>query len=407
MSDPAEPEAPTTPPRRRRLKRVTLTVAALLALALIAFFVLAPGIIERGRNVVEPGPLPEVGAETQKLHDSLMIADMHADTLLWDRDLLDRADRGHVDLPRLQDGNVGLQVFASVTKSPRGQNYDANSGDSDNITPLTIAQLQPPATWFSLLDRALYHAHKLADAAEDSDGELRVLRTTDDVGALADDRSAGEEVTGGLLALEGLHALEGDLDNLADLYDAGYRMAGFTHFFDNEVAGSMHGIDKGGLTDLGREVLAEMEELGMIVDVAHASHPAVAEILATAAHPVVSSHGGVQATCGVNRNLTDEEIEGVAATGGVVGIGYWNGAVCDTSAEAVVDAIAHVRDLVGIQHVGLGSDFDGSVTTRWDTAQLAVVTQELVDRGFTPDEIRLVMGENVLRVMEQVLPDVQ
>jgi membrane dipeptidase len=406
VSEPVEAdEVPRARPRRRVVKRVTLTLAGLLVLALVAFFVLAPGIVERSRNVVESGPVPEVAAETQELHDGLMIADMHADTLLWDRDLLDRADRGHVDLPRLQDGNVGLQVFASVTKSPKGQNYDANSGESDNITLLTIAQLQPPSTWFSLLDRALYHADKLADAAEGSDGELLVVRTAEDVAALADDRDAGKNVTGGLLALEGLHALEGDLDNLGDLYDAGYRMAGFTHFFDNEVAGSMHGLEKGALTDLGRDVLAEMEELGMIVDVAHASHPAVAEILATATQPVVSSHGGVQATCEVNRNLTDEEIEGVAATGGVVGIGYWNGAVCDTSAEAVVDAIEHVRDLVGITHVGLGSDFDGSVTTRWDTAEIAVITQELVDRGFSEDDIRLVMGGNVLRVMEQVLPD--
>jgi microsomal dipeptidase-like Zn-dependent dipeptidase len=386
------------------LERGLLVLAALLVVASIAFFVLAPGIVERARKKVEPEALPEVTDETQALHDSLDIVDMHSDTLLWDRDVLERGDRGHVDVPRLEEGNVALQVFASVTKSPKGQNYDSNSADSDNITLLTFAQLQPPRTWTSLLQRAKYHAEKLVDAEERADGRLRIVRTAGDVDALLADRRAGTEVTGGLLALEGLHAMEGELRNLEELYDAGYRMAGFTHFFDNEVAGSMHGEEKGGLTELGRETLAEMERLGMVVDVAHASKAAVAELLDAATRPVVSSHGGVQAICEVNRNLSDEEIRGVARTGGVVGIGYWDGALCEPSVDAVADSIEHVRDLVGIEHVGLGSDFDGSVTTPWDTSRLAVVTQALVDRGFTEDDIAAVMGRNVLRVLREVLP---
>ena len=88
----------------------------------------------------------------------------------------------------------------------------------------------------------------------------------------------------------------------------------------------------------------------------------------------------------------------------MVGIGYWDGALCEPSVEAVADSIEHVRDLVGIEHVGLGSDFDGSVTTPWDTSQLAAVTQALVDRGFTDDDVAAVMGGNVLRVLREVLP---
>ena len=103
------------------------------------------------------------------------IVDLHADTLLWSRDLLSRAGRGQVDLPRLQEGNVALQVFSSVTKTPRGQNYDSNGDDSDNITPLVIAQLQPVRTWGSLLNRSLWHATKLRRAARASNGELRLL----------------------------------------------------------------------------------------------------------------------------------------------------------------------------------------------------------------------------------------
>jgi microsomal dipeptidase-like Zn-dependent dipeptidase len=161
----------------------------------------------------------------------------------------------------------------------------------------------------------------------------------------------------------------------------------------------MHGIAKGGLTPLGRQVVPRMEALGMIVDLAHASHATVAEVLATAKRPVVSSHGGVQATCKVNRNLTDDEVRGIAKTGGVVGIGFWDGAICSTRPEAAAKAIAYVRDLVGIDHVGLGSDFDGSTTTGFDASQVAAITQALLDAGFTEDDIRKVMGGNVLRVI--------
>ena len=137
----------------------------------------------------------------------------------------------------------------------------------------------------------------------------------------------------------------------------------------------------------------------MIIDIAHLSHTGVAELLAMARRPVVSSHGGVQATCKVNRNLTDEEIRGVARTGGVVGIGYWEGAICSTDPRAAAKAMKHVRDLVGIQHVALGSDYDGATVVRFDTSQLVQVTQALLDEGFTAQEIRAVMGENALRVI--------
>ena len=142
-----------------------------------------------------------------------------------------------------------------------------------------------------------------------------------------------------------------------------------------------------------------MEELGMIVDIAHCSHTCVADIFKIARRPVVSSHGGVQATCKVNRNLTDDEIRGVAATGGVIGIGYWDAAVCDTSPASIAKAMKHVRDLVGIQYVGLGSDYDGGTTVRFDTSKLVQVTQALIDAGFTDDEIRAAMGGNAIRVL--------
>jgi len=385
------------------MQRILKWLLILFAVALAGFLLFAPAIVERSMNKILP-VAAKAGPRALVLHKTLAIADMHSDTLMWKRDVLDLASRGHVDLPRLEDGHVALQVFSSVSKTPKGQNYDANGSDSDNITLLTIAQLQPPRTWSSILERSLYHASKLQRAADNSGGRLRFIRTSADLAKLLADRAHGQQVTGAVFSVEGLQNLEGKLANLDRLQAAGMRMAGLTHFFDNEVAGSMHGIKKGGLTPLGRQVVTELERRHIIVDIAHSSHKTVAEVLAMATRPVVSSHGGVQATCKVNRNLTDHEIRGVAKTGGVIGIGYWDAAVCGTEPAKVAEAIAHVRDLVGIDYVGLGSDFDGATTTGFDTSKLALVTQALMDRGFSEADIAKVMGGNVLRVLGQVLP---
>ena len=371
----------------------------LIGAAAIGFFGFLPGYVEGSMNQIDGQPLIKVSDEAKALHKTLNIVDLHSDTLMWNRDLGKRADRGHMDLPRLQEGNVALQLFSSVTKTPKGQNYDGNGADTDNITLLTFAQLQPVKTWRSLVERSLYHASKRDHAVSGSDGKLQAVDKAQQLDALLAARQKDRSTVGAMLTIEGLHNLEGKIENLDRLYDAGFRMAGFTHFFDNELGGSMHGLKKGGLTPFGRDILRRMEAKGMIVDIAHLSHAGVAEVLAMAKRPVVSSHGGVQATCKVNRNLTDDEVRGVAKTGGIIGIGYWEGAICSTDPRAAAKAMKHVRDLVGIQHVALGSDYDGATTVRFDTSQLAQVTQALMDEGFTPDEIRAVMGENALRVI--------
>ncbi len=372
---------------------------ALVAIAAAGFFGFAPGYVEGSMNQIDGKPLIKVSDEAKKLHGTLNIVDLHSDSLMWDRDITERASRGHMDLPRLKDGNVALQLFSSVTKTPKGQNYDGNSDKTDNITLLTVAQLQPVKTWNSLVERSLYHAQKRNDAVSASGGTLNAVDTTAQLDSVITSRTKGARRVGAMLTIEGLQNLEGKASNLDRLYSAGFRMAGLTHFFDNELGGSMHGLKKGGLTPFGRDIVRRMEAKGMIVDIAHLSHAGVAEVLAMAKRPVVSSHGGVQATCKVNRNLTDEEIKGVAKTGGVIGIGYWEGAVCSTDPRAAAKAMKHVRDLVGIQYVALGSDYDGATTVRFDTSQLTQVTQALMDEGFTEPEIRAVMGENALRVI--------
>ena len=383
-------------------RKIIFGLLVLFIIAAIGFFMLAPGMAERSMNKMDGIELSEASAEANALHDTLTIVDLHSDTLMWKRDVLERADRGHMDFPRLQAGNVALQVFSSVTKTPTNQNYDSNSANGDNITSLVIGQLQPVKTWHSLLQRSLWHAKKRNDASMRSDWQFKRIDTAEDVGALLHERAAPEnpaKPTGAMLSVEGLHNLEGNPKNLNTLYDAGFRMASLTHFFDNDLAGSMHGEVKGGLTQMGRDVVRRMDARGMILDIAHLSHDGVAELLAMARRPVVSSHGGVQATCKANRNLTDDEIRGVAATGGIVGVGYWEGAVCDTSPAAIVKAMAHIRDLVGIKHVALGSDYDGATTVRFDTSGLVHLTQALMEAGFSEDEIRAVMGGNALRVI--------
>ncbi|MEL6528511.1 MAG: dipeptidase [Pseudomonadota bacterium] len=393
------------------IRKLFLGLLGLATIAAAGFFIFAPAIVDADMNAVDGKPLPEISEKARDLHASLTIIDLHSDTLLWKRDVLERHDYAHMDLPRLRDGNVALQVFSSVTKTPKNQNYDSNSDDTDNVTLLVFGQLQPPRTWTSLLERSLYHAEKLQRAAANSQGALQSISKDADLnalmlkreGAMATRLEGGPKPIGALFSAEGLHNLEGDLDNLDVLYDAGMRMAGLTHFFDNELAGSMHGTNKGGLTEMGRDAIRRMEEMGMIVDIAHCSQQCVTEIIAIARRPIVSSHGGVQATCNVNRNLSDEHIRGVAATGGIIGIGYWEGAVCDTSPEAIARAMKHVRDLVGIEHVALGSDFDGTVTVRFDTAGLVHVTQALMNAGFSEAEIRAAMGENAMRVIGEGL----
>lgn len=395
-----------------RVRGIALGLGLSLGLLGVTAVVSAPGIVESSMNRIDNFDREGASEPALELHHQLTIVDMHADTLLWDRDLNAYGSRGHVDVPRLQMGNVAIQVFSSVSKTPKGQNYESNSADGDNITLLSIVQGQPIRTWNSPLERSLFHAKKLDAAAKASDGTLHLIH---DRGELADfllDRETElaksdgvNRLVGALFSVEGLHNLEGDFKNIQKLFDAGMRMAGFTHFFDNELAGSMHGEKKGGLTEFGEQTFDELQRLGVVIDIAHASPKAVDEMLARATRPVVSSHGGVQGTCKENRNLSDDQIRGVAATGGVVGIGFWHAAVCDTSPKAVVDAIDHVVQIAGIETAALGSDFDGAVTVGWDATGMDLITNELLKRGYSAEEIRLIMGGNTIRVLNDVLPE--
>ena len=390
-------------------RKILLGFLLFSALALFLFFFVAPAVIDRSYNRKLNDPPYAASDRARDLHRKLFVVDLHADTLLWARDIVERSSRGHVDLPRLVEGGVALQAFTIVTKSPRGLNYETNEGDTDNVTPLIIAQRWPFKTWSSLTERALYQAWKLNDAAARSGGQLVVIRTRRELSRFVEQRAGSESSAkpqvGAFLGVEGAHALDGDLANLQRLFDAGARMMAPTHFFDNELGGSAHGTKKGGLTVMGRELVRRMEALQMIVDLAHASDATIDDVLAIAKRPVVVSHTGVKGTCDNKRNLSDEQVKRIAATGGVVGIGFWETATCGKDARAIARAIRHVANITGARHVALGSDFDGTVTVPFDVSGMAQITDALIAEGFNDDEIRLIMGANVVRVLSETLPE--
>jgi len=265
---------------------------------------------------------------------------------------------------------------------------------SDVPALLFIASLRSPATWFSPREQALAQANEFKDLAENS--PLSIVLRREDLSA------SGIK---GLLALEGVHAFEGEEQAVDEFYAAGFRMMGLAHFTDNEFAGSAYGVKKHGLTELGRSLVPRMEALGITIDLAHASPAAFRETLELATRPLVVSHGGVTGTCPGPRNLTNAQLRGIASNGGIVGIGYWKTAVCNASLRGIVSAIQHAIDIAGIDHVGLGSDFDGHVTTPFDTTGLPMLTESLLTAGLSAEEINKLLGGNVRRVLAANLPE--
>jgi microsomal dipeptidase-like Zn-dependent dipeptidase len=384
-------------------KTIATTAAGALTLAALGYFFVAAPIVDRRLNQVAEQPPYDVADSVATLHDELLVADLHNDLLLWGRDPLERHDYGHTDLPRLVEGGVGLQVFAAVTDVPYGRSYAGTGDRVDQIPFLVAAQRWPLRTWTSRFERALYQAEKLQQAANQSD-RVGLLRTQRDLENHLMRRVDQPDRLGALLAVEGLHALDGDLANLDRLVDAGYRMMSPTHLHDNAVGGSSTGLRKGGLTDFGRRVVERMTERQVLIDLAHASDAVLGEVLAMTDRPVVVSHTGVDATCPSPRNLTDAQIRAIAAQDGVIGIGLWPRATCGETAAATARAMRHVADLVGAEHVALGSDFDGTVDVPFDATGLPLLTAALLQEGFSRSEIRQILGGNVIRLLRQTLP---
>lgn len=382
-----------------------MTVLILLLLAAAIFFFFFLGKLVDGKiNKCDYAATAAVSERAKSLHAKLLIADMHADSFLWDRNFLERNQRGHIDLPRMLEGNAALQIFDAVTQTPRGLNYDRNDDRTDNITLLTIANRRPPRSWFSLKERALHNAELVHKAAANSAGRFSVITNRKELNAFLEKRIHTPKMAAGMLAVEGLHALEGRLENLDVLHQARYRMMGLVHFFDNDAGGSSTGMQKGGLTDFGKAAVRKMEELHITVDLAHASEQLIEDVLAFSLKPVVVSHTGLRGTKDSLRNLSDAHLKAVVEKGGLVGIGYWSEAVGDISPAGIAKTIRYAVNLVGVEHIALGSDFDGAVATQFDSSALVLLTDALLKEGFKEEEIAQIMGGNQIRFLRQWLP---
>jgi microsomal dipeptidase-like Zn-dependent dipeptidase len=381
---------------------------AVLILALAGagiFFFILPARVDDSLNVVVPHDSWPVSAEAQALHDTLRVADLHSDLLLWSRDPVRRYGRGHTDLPRLREGGVVLQVFTSVTKTPSDMNYETNDSTSDDITLLAIAQRWPVDTWGSLYNRARFHARRLHRAEARSNGDFVVVENRDDLTAALAAHDRNPDLVAGILGTEGAHPLEGELANIPRLYDEGYRVVGLHHFFDNELGGSLHGISNAGLTDFGREAVRDLVEQGFIIDVAHSSEAVVREVLDITRAPLIVSHTGVRSLCETPRNIPDALLAEIAARGGLIGIGFWADVTCDDTPDGIARVIRYAADLFGVDAVALGSDYDGSITARFDASELAALTHALLAAGMSEADTRAVMGENQIRFFIENLPE--
>jgi microsomal dipeptidase-like Zn-dependent dipeptidase len=394
----------------RRLTRATTIAAGVLGTSAavvvggIALGGSAAGIVERRRNRVHRRGPYRASARAVELHRSLTVVDLHADSLLWGRDLRRRAGYGHVDVPRLVEGGVALIGLAASTQVPRRVNLERNDDRTDDVTLLAVSQRWPRATWGSRLARALYLALRLREMAADSAGRLSVVESQADLEAYLARRALDPSITAAFLAIEGAQALDDDLDNLDILARAGYRMLSPAHFFDTPYGGSAHGVVQGGLTELGRDLLSRAEAAGVVMDVAHASSATIDDVLSVAVRPVVASHTGVRAAVPGVRNLPDDQVRGIAATGGLVGIGFWPVACGGDDAAAIARSVVSAIELAGVDHVGLGSDFDGAVPTPFDASGMPLLTEALLAEGLSDTDIAAVMGGNAVRILAETLP---
>lgn len=331
----------------------------------------------------------DVDPHALALHYRARVVDAHADTLLQvvrgRRHLGELSSEGHVDLPRLLAGGVDLQVFA-VWVDPSHQGGEA------------LVQVVRALAAFR---RELVAEPRLQLVRSRSDLE-RVGQTPGRVCAL--------------LALEGAEALCGgtgaELDVLETLYVLGVRAAGLTWNGRNALAdGVEEGDSGGGLTRAGRAVVRAMNRLGMIVDIAHLAPAGVRDVLELSAGPVIASHANCRALCDHPRNLTDAQILALAARGGVLGISFVPEFLRDSPPGAVhlEDVVAHIDhavQLAGPEHVGLGSDFDGTAQTPVelpDVRFLPRLTEALLRRGYPEPAVEAILGGNFLRVFQQIL----
>lgn len=322
--------------------------------------------------------------EARQMLANLRIVDAHCDTL-WaapkqQRDFTQRSAQGHIDIPRLQEAGVVLQFFALFSDPAHGSH--------------------------GYTRKALEMIDRFYQAVNKSEGFWPLLWRHQ-----IDKVRAGEGIAG-LLAIEGGEALGGSVEILRCFYRLGVRSVGLTWNGRNELAdGQMETGSGGGLTRAGVEVVQEMERLGMLIDVSHLSDHGFWHVLEVAKGPVIASHSNARSVCAHLRNLTDEQIHALAERGGFIGMNLMPDFLREDGQARIDDVIRHIDHMANVvgsaAHIGLGSDFDG-VDSLPDgighVGDLPRIADALLRRGYSDADVRGIMGENILRVLELVLP---
>lgn len=370
------------------------SIVAFIFLSLLLFFAAPSYLYPRMNRVLQAGPY-KVSEKTQKFFESAKFSDLHQDILLWNKDLLERSQIGHLDLPRLEQGHIGFQIFSVVTSVPPGASYKPNTRTIDEATPLVMAQRWPPATWTSFFERARYQALKLQEFAKNSHERLTLLKSSQDL----QNHFKKPQSVGAMLALEGLFPLEQNWPvQLQQIIDLGFRVFGLVHLTDTRFGSSSTGEAKGtseeGLTPLGRDLILKLKEQNMVIDLAHASPKLIDDVLKISGLHLIVSHTGVQKICPTPRNLSDDQLRALGQSQTLIGIGYWQEILCGREPSRIAESIKQAVEMAGIDHVTLGSDFEGAVSTVFDVTGTPLLVEELFKIGFTEEEIQKIIWKN-------------
>jgi len=327
----------------------------------------------------------------QSIHKEAIVVDTHCDTLkclfqeftkprdsMWDlrEGMGERSGLGHLDVPRMMDGGISCQVFAVSSERSRTPAY-----------PLRTAMM--------MIERFYWECEAIP--------RLEPVTSYEEI---VDARKRGN--VSGMLSIEGADVIEGRIEMLGVFHRLGVRMVGLVHSLRNQLAdGVTDRRTGGGLSELGVQAVEELDRLGMIIDVSHLNDDGFRDVLELTGNPVIASHSNSRAVCGHPRNMTDEMIQALAGNGGVMGMNFAPSFVHPVEATlgGVVDHIDHIVNLVGPDHVGLGSDFDGIPNTPKgleDASRMPDITRELVKRGYGKEDIVKILGGNHLRLIKEI-----
>jgi len=326
-----------------------------------------------------------------RLHDRILTLDTHCDTPMFFPEGIrfdHRDSRILVDLHKMTEGRQDATIMVAYLPQPQ---------PGERFADKVAFSVDGPAAYADLI------FDKIEEIVRANSSYLALARTPDDLWA---NKRLGRKSI--MLGIENGVALEGRLDRLVHFADRGMVYMTLCHNGDNDICDSARGTHThNGLSAFGREVVGEMNRLGILVDLSHAAEKSFYDAIEVSRQPIVCSHSSCRALCDHPRNLTDDQMRALAAHGGVMQVTLYNGFLRTDGHATIVDAMAHVEHAVGIMgidHVGLGTDFDGDggVPGLADSSELLNYTRELLSRRFSASDIQRLWGGNFLRVMSQV-----